>query len=154
MVMPVAYLWLKDEQGNDVYGPVTAASFEGAIEVLDFSLSVQMPIDDKTGQPTGVSKHRGVKIVKAVDASSSYLFDVCQQGLTLQEVTLRLYKMNALNQQVEYCRYIFGGVRIILFTPEASSDQQSREALVFRYNKVTHMFIDGDTTHAESWSEE
>ena len=154
MTIPTAYLWLRDEQGNDVDGPVTAVGFEGAIAVLGFSLSVQIPIDDKTGQPTGVGKHRGVKIVKAVDASSSYLFDVCQQGQMLQEVTLRLYKMNALNQQVEYCRYIFEGVRIILFTPEASSEQPSREALVFRYKKITNMFIDGDTTHAESWSEE
>ena len=69
MAIP-AYLWLKDEQGNEISGSVSVSGREGSIEVLEFNHNIYIPTDNDTGEQTGTRKHGGISIMKAFDASS------------------------------------------------------------------------------------
>ena len=48
MAIP-AYMWLKDDQGNDIKGSVTVAEREGSIEILHFDHELRIPTDNDTG---------------------------------------------------------------------------------------------------------
>ena len=43
MAIP-AYLWLKDDQGNDINGSVSVSGREGSIEVLEFHHNIYTPL--------------------------------------------------------------------------------------------------------------
>ena len=77
MAIP-AYMWLKDDQANDIKGSVSVAEREGSIEVLHFDHELRIPIDNDTGELTGTRKHEPFVITKAVDACNAILIQsVC-----------------------------------------------------------------------------
>jgi type VI secretion system secreted protein Hcp len=52
MAIP-AYMWLKDDQGNEISGSVQVAGRTGSIEILEYSHKIYIPTDSDTGDLTG-----------------------------------------------------------------------------------------------------
>ncbi len=52
MAIP-AYMWIKDDQGNDVKSTVKIQGREGSAEILGFRHNVYIPSDADTGTLTG-----------------------------------------------------------------------------------------------------
>lgn len=159
MAIP-AYMWLKDEQGNDIQGSVNVTGREGSIEVLEFNHSIYIPTDNDTGELTGTRKHGGISIAKAFDASSPYLFKACCNGQKLKEAVIRWYKIDDSGQEVEYYEHTLEGVKISSFSPQMGNVKKPElekfphtESVILRYEKVTHTYMDGNVSHSDSWTE-
>jgi type VI secretion system secreted protein Hcp len=159
MAIP-AYMWLVDEQGNEIHGSVNVAGREGAIEVLQFGHSIYIPTDTDTGELTGTRKHGGVSIVKAFDAASPYLFKACCKGQKLKQAALTWYKIDDSGQEVPYYQHVLEGVKVNSYSPEMANVKQPElekfphmETVVLRYEKITHIFMDGNISHSDSWTE-
>ncbi|SFT92750.1 type VI secretion system secreted protein Hcp [Kosakonia arachidis] len=56
MAIPI-YLWLKDDDGNDVKGSVDIQQREGSIEITALAGRVSIPTDDLTGKITATREH-------------------------------------------------------------------------------------------------
>ncbi|GGX52748.1 type VI secretion system tube protein TssD [Saccharospirillum salsuginis] len=159
MAIP-AYMWLKDEQGNDIHGSVNVAGREGSIEVLEFDHAVYIPTDNDTGELTGTRKHAGISIVKAFDSSSPYLFKACCNGQRFNSAVIRWYKIDESGQEVEYYQHELEGVKINTYSPQMGNVKRAElekiphiENVVIRYEKITHTYLDGNISYADSWTE-
>jgi type VI secretion system secreted protein Hcp len=159
MAIP-AYMWLVDEQGNEIQGSVAVAGREGSIEVLEFSHNVYIPIDNDSGEITATRKHGAVSIAKAFDASSPYLFKACCNGQKLSCATIVWYKIDETGQEVPYYEHTLEGVKINSYSPEMLNVKEPSmekyphsEHVALRYEKITHTFLDGNVSHSDSWSE-
>jgi len=56
MAIP-AYMWITDDQGNEISGSVNVAGREGSVEVLAFDHELRIPTDADSGELTGTRKH-------------------------------------------------------------------------------------------------
>lgn len=65
MAIP-AYMWIKDDQGNQIEGPITVQGREQSVEVLGFDHELRIPTDNDTGALTGTRKHEPFKDRKSV----------------------------------------------------------------------------------------
>lgn len=159
MAIP-AYLWLKDEQGNDIQGSVNVTGREGSIEVLEFNHSIYIPTDNDTGELTGTRKHGAILLKKAFDASSPYLFKACCNGQKLKKAVIRWYRIDDSGQEVEYYQHVLDGVKINSFSPKMANTKDPAlekiphiEGVSLRYEKITHTYLDGNISHFDSWND-
>ncbi|MEP4546668.1 MAG: Hcp family type VI secretion system effector [Saccharospirillum sp.] len=159
MAIP-AYLWLQDEQGNDIRGSVNVTGREGSIELIEFDHSIYIPTDNDTGELTGTRKHGAIRLVKAFDESSPYLFKACCNGQKLKNAVIRWYKIDDSGQEVEYYQHELEGVKINSYSPGMANTKDVAleriphiENISLRYEKITHTYLDGNISHFDSWNE-
>jgi type VI secretion system secreted protein Hcp len=58
------HLWLKDEDGADLFGSSQVVGREGSIEVLSLSHGMHLPADSHTGRLMGRRSHRPLTMEK------------------------------------------------------------------------------------------
>ena len=111
--MPIpAYMWI-----DGVEGSVEVADREGSVEILAFDHEVRIPTDRDTGKLTGTRKHEAVKVVKAYDASSPYLYDAVCQGKTFETVEIKWYRIDDTGTETEYFNHKLEGVKVCSVKP-------------------------------------
>ncbi|MEJ2042647.1 MAG: Hcp family type VI secretion system effector [Reinekea sp.] len=159
MAIP-AYLWLLDEQGTEISGSVNVAGREGSIEILEFDHNIYIPTDNDSGELTGTRKHGAVRIVKAFDSASPYLFKACCNGQKLSSAKIVWYKIDETGQEVPYYEHILEGVKINSYSPQMANVKDPSleriphvENVALRYEKITHIFLDGNISASDSWTE-
>ena len=159
MAIP-AYMWLKDDQGNDVQGSVSVSGREGSIEVLAFEHQLRIPTDGDTGELTGTRKHEPFVITKAYDAATPYLYKACSNGQTLQSLVLSWFKIDETGTEVEYFRHTLEGVKVTSVKPVMANVKDLEkeryphlEEVAIRYQKVTWTYLDGNIEFSDSWVE-
>ncbi len=159
MAIP-AYMWLTDDQGNEVHGSVTVTGREGTIEVLAFEHELRIPTDGDTGELTGTRKHEPFVITKSYDAASPYLYKACSTGQTLQKLVLSWFKIDETGTEVEYFRHTLEGVKVTSVGPRMENVKDSDkeryphlEQVAIRYQKITWTYLDGNIEFSDSWAE-
>ncbi|MCU7845750.1 MAG: type VI secretion system tube protein Hcp [Candidatus Thiodiazotropha sp. (ex Monitilora ramsayi)] len=159
MAIP-AYMWLKDDQGNEISGSVQVTGRTGSVEILEYSHNIYIPTDSDTGDLTGTRKHSAITVVKTFDASSPYLFKACCNGQKLQQAIIRWYNINDAGQEQEYYEHVLEGVKISSYSPGMANTKNPAmekiphiEQIALRYEKLTHTFLDGNISYSDSWIE-
>ncbi|MEJ2455449.1 MAG: type VI secretion system tube protein TssD [Candidatus Thiodiazotropha sp.] len=159
MAIP-AYMWLKDDQGNEISGSVQVSGRAGSIEILEYAHNIYIPTDSDTGELTGTRKHSAVNIIKTLDASSPYLFKACCNGQKLQQAIIRWYNINDAGQEKEYYEHVLEGVKLNSYSPGMANIKNPAmeniphiEHIAFRYERITHTFLDGNVSYSDSWVE-
>ncbi|MCW8965663.1 MAG: Hcp family type VI secretion system effector [Candidatus Pacearchaeota archaeon] len=159
--MPIpAYMWLKDDTGADVKGSVEVAGREGSVEVLAFDHEVRIPTDRDTGKLTGTRKHEAIKIVKAYDASSPYLYKAVCEGQTFSEIEMKWYQIDDTGTETEYFNHKLEGCKICSVKPvmynvkDPSKERYVHlEEVQIRYTKITWTYVDGNLQASDAWKE-
>ncbi|MBD3421162.1 MAG: type VI secretion system tube protein Hcp [Chitinivibrionales bacterium] len=159
--MPIpAYMYMTDDNGGEVKGSVDVAGREGSIEVLEFEHEVRIPTDPDTGRLTGTRKHEAIRLVKAYDASSPYLYKAVCEGQTFQEVNFHWFRIDDTGSEVEYFHHKMEGVKICSvkpFMPNVKDPTKERythlEEICMRYQKITWTYLDGNLEASDSWVE-
>ena len=100
MAIP-GYMWITDDQGSTIQGPVSIAGREGSIEILGFQHELRIPTDNDSGALTGTRKHEPFTFMKAFDAATPYLYKACSNGQTLRKVELRWYRIDDTGTEQE-----------------------------------------------------
>jgi type VI secretion system secreted protein Hcp len=159
--MPIpAYMWMKDENGAEVKGSVEVADRQGSIEVLEFEHQVRTPTDPDTGKLTGTRKHESMRVVKAFDSSSPYLYRAVCEGQTFAEIELKWYQIDDTGSETEYFNHKMEQCKIcsvkpIMYNVKDPSKERyvHLEEVEIRYQKITWTFVDGTIEASDSWVE-
>ena len=136
------------------------AGREGSVEVIAFEHQVRTPTDAHTGRLTGTRQHEGVKIVKAFDASSPYLYKAVCEGQTFQEVEIKWYSIDDTGTETEYFNHKLEGVKVcsvkpIMYNVKDPSKERyvHLEEVEMRYQKITWTYVDGNLQASDAWKE-
>jgi len=151
---------MKDETGADVKGSVEVADRQGSVEILAFDHEVRIPTDDDTGALAGTRKHGAIKLVKAFDASSPYLYKAVCQGQTFNEIEIKWYRIDDTGTETEYFNHKLESCKIVSVKPimhnvkDPSKERYVHlEEIWLRYKKITWTYLDGNLTASDSWEE-
>ncbi|NWL18284.1 Hcp family type VI secretion system effector [Pseudomonas umsongensis] len=159
MATPI-HLWLQDDGGAEIKGPVTIKDREGTIEILALDHSLYIPTDSSTGKVTGTRIHAPLQFTKEVDASSPYLYKAVTTGQTLASAEFKWYRINDAGDEAEYFITKLENVKVVKVAPkmhdskDATKEKHNHlEQVELRYEKVTWTYLDGTIVHSDSWSE-
>ena len=158
MAIP-AYLWLRDDGGNPIYGSVDVQNREGSIEVLSFSHGLLVPTDNNTGKITGTRVHAPLVIEKEFDSSSPYLYKAVATGQTLKSAEIRWYRINHAGQEECYFVMTIEGVKVTGINPgmpnakmAGNSQINHMESVSLMYDKITWRYVDGNVQYTDDWN--
>lgn len=159
MATPV-YLWLKDDDGNDIKGSVDVLNREGSIEIIAFIHEISLPTDDFNGKITGTRIHQPILINKEIDASTPYLYKALTTGKTLTSAEFKLYNINYAGQEVEYMNVLLKKVKVTAVIPmmhdikSAYGEARNHlECIQLHYEEICWNYVDGNIIHSDSWNE-
>lgn len=159
MAIP-GYMWITDDQGTKIEGPVTVAGREGSVEILGFEHELRIPTDSDNGSLTGTRKHEPFKFTKAFDNATPYLYKACSNGQTLKRIELKWYRINDTGTEEEYFRHTLEDVKLTSVKPKMHNvkdlDKERYphlEEVSCRYAKVTWTYTDGNISYSDAWNE-
>ncbi|MCL2183451.1 MAG: Hcp family type VI secretion system effector [Chitinispirillia bacterium] len=155
-----AYMWMKDNSGNSVDGSVDVSGREKSVEIFEFEHEVRIPTDPDTGKLTGTRKHEAIRLLKAFDASSPYLYKAACEGQTFSEVEIKWYRIDDSGTETEYFSHKLENVKVcsvhpIMYNVKDSSKEkfEHMEEVKLRYQKITWTYADGNLQASDSWKD-
>ena len=159
MAIP-GYMFITDDQGNNVNGTVKVKGREKSMEVLSCLHEVRIPTDADTGRLTGTRKHEPFTIVKEFDSGTPVLNKACSSGKTLNQVKVSWYKINDKGAEEEYFRHTLTNAKVVSVKPivqDVKADSKERyghlEQVAFRYVKIQWEYLDGNISTYDEWTE-
>ncbi len=159
MAIP-GYMWLLDDQGNQIKSNSKVSGREGACEVIGFQHRVYIPNDSDTGALMGTRKHEPFVITKAFCPATPELNKACCSGKTLQQVKLSWYRINDQGQEEEYFRHTLNNVKVVAVQPIMDDIKDKRketyghlESVALRYEEIRWEYLDGNIAANDKWSE-
>jgi type VI secretion system secreted protein Hcp len=151
-------MWMKNESGSPIEGSVSVVGREKSVEILEFEHEVRTPTDSDTGKLTGTRKHEAIRFLKAIDASSPYLYKAVCEGQTLKEVEIKWYRIDDAGTETEYFSHKLEGVKVCSVHPvmhnvkdPAKERFEHMEEVQLRYQKITWTYADGNLQACDSW---
>ena len=155
-----AYMWMKDSAGKAVNGSVDVAGREKSVEILEFEHEVRIPTDPDTGKLTGARKHEPIRLLKAFDASSPYLYKAVCEGQTYKEIVIKWYRINDAGAEIEYFSHKLEDVKICSVRPimhnvkdSTKEKYEHMEEVNLRYGKITWTYAQGNLQASDSWKD-
>lgn len=159
MAIP-AYIWIKDDAGNDIRGSVDVIGRQGSIEVLGFSHDITLPTDISNGKITATRIHSPFCFDKIIDSSTAYLYKALCTGKKLRSAEIKFYNINYAGQEVEYFSTLMEKVSVVSIIPMMYNTKipygerhEHLECIELRYEKITWHYMDGNIIHSDSWNE-
>jgi type VI secretion system secreted protein Hcp len=153
-------MWMKDNSGKSVDGSVNVAGREKSVEILEFEHEVRTPTDPDTGKLTSTRKHEAIRLLKAIDASSPYLYQAVCRGATFNEVVIKWYRINDAGAETEYFSHKLEDVKICSVRPimhnvkDPSKEKfEHMEEVQLRYKKITWTYADGNLQSSDAWED-
>ena len=155
-----AYVWLKDNEGNDIKGGCTQGGRIGSVEVLALKHDVELPKDPVTSEPTGVRRHRPISFLKEFDQASPLLYKACCDGQMLKEIRIDWYKGDSAGKDIIYFTHLLENCRVTKVNAhmentrsEATKDYGHLEWVEIVYSKVTWRHELEAVSHTDDWKE-
>lgn len=155
-----AYVWIVDDQGNEVKGDCCVKGREGSIEIFAFKYGVSIPVDKFNGSTNGTRQHDTVILTKPYDPTSPILFKAACDGKTLKEVCIKWYRINENGKEEEYFSHQLEQVKVVayrqqlLHTKSEDNNAHVHEDVVeLRFGKITLKHYDGNIEHTDTWLE-
>jgi len=157
MAVPV-HLFLTDDGGSIIRGSSDVKDREGSMELRGLHHEITIPTDIMTGKVTGTRQHSPFQFTKELDSASPYLFKAAATGKTLKSAEFRFYNINYAGQEVEYYRITLENVKVISVCPVMHDTRSCpgtghMEEVAFNYEKITHLFKDGNLIAQDAWNE-
>jgi len=158
--MPVhVHVWMKGQKSGDIVGDSTIVGREGSIEVIQFDSGVRTPTDPHTGNPTGARVHYPMVLMKAMDRSSPYLYQVLCTNETLTEVTLKLYETDPSGGEKERFNIKLENAHLTevkSFMPNTKDAEEQQyaynESVSIVYEKITWEDLDYRVMATDEWT--
>ena len=155
-----AYVWIVDDQGNELKSTCKVTGREGSIEALAFDYGVHMPTDQYTGSTTGTRQHKTARLTKAFCPVSPTLFKAACDGSTLKRVTIRWYAIDHNGKEQEYFTHTLEDVKVVSYQQQLKHIKDIRNDLhvhedevAFRFAKITMKHHDGNIEASDEWTQ-
>ena len=157
MASPV-YIWLTDDEGNNIKGASKVEGREGSIEAIDLQHEVYMPTDQNTGGLTGVRIHDALSYISPIDASVPTLLDACARGKNLQSAKLSFYQINDQGSEKPYYDITLQNARVTSVKTlvddvkdELNARKKHRVQVALRYEKIIWHYQEGNIQTSDEW---
>lgn len=153
-----AYVWIVDDQGNEVKGDCLVEGREGSVEIFQFDYGVYMPVDKFNGSNNGTRQHGSVKMTKPYDPTSPVLFKAACDGKTLKKVTVKWFRINENGREEEYFTHTLDDVKVVAYSQqlhhtkkEQNNNHLHEDVVEFRFAKINIKHHDGNIEHTDTW---
>lgn len=154
-----AYLFLYDENGNQIKGGCVATGREGAIEVMNSSYGVMQNVNANTGSLTGTRIHAPYRIHKQIDKTSPY-FSICVcENRRLQKALIKYYDINEAGVEYEIYRVTLDSIVIMsvnashAYVP-GSNNPNMLEVIDIRYRGIEWFCLEGNIKYVDTWNKQ
>lgn len=144
------YAEIKDSEGNQISG---GANFDGRtdlVKVLQFTHSIDIPVDQQNGELDGIREHDVFTFVKPPDPANPLLMNALTNGETLIEVIFYWYRQESGNTSL-FSTTTLENAKIASVQMSGSIPMQTVSLL---YDRITWTVIDGNISSSDSWSAE
>jgi type VI secretion system secreted protein Hcp len=153
-----AYVWIVDDQGNEIKGDCNVENREGSIEAFEFEYGVEMPVDKFNGSTNGTRQHDTAMLTKGFDPTSPVLFQAACDGRTLKQVTIKWFRINESGKEEEYFTHLLDDVKVVSYrqrlahTKDTENNNRVHEDITqFRFGKITIKHHDGNIEGTDTW---
>lgn len=159
--MPIpAYMWLKDDQGNEIKSTSQVRGREHSAEIYGLKHRVYIPTDGDTGALMSTRKHDPFVILKQYCSASPILYKACTSGKTMEEVKISWYRISDTGQEQEYFRHTLTKAKVVSVEPvmddikdKAKENYGHLERVAFRYQKIRWEYLDGNISTEDQWTD-
>jgi type VI secretion system secreted protein Hcp len=116
MALPF-FMTLKGTTQGNIEGYNTTAGREKEIQCHALDQTIDIPIDEKTGQPTGLRIHRPITITKSFDKASPLMYKALVTGERMSEVILKFFRIHKAGNQENFFTITMKNATIIKIKP-------------------------------------
>lgn len=153
-----AHMWVVGQSQGTIDGSATQQGREGSIVVEALTHSIDIPLDQVTGQPTGKRIHSPLNIHKLFDKSSPNLYLALTTGERLT-VKIKFYQISPTGREVHYFSIELEDAVIVAISPYVPMtlvpENQSyghMETVSFTYRKIKWIHEIEGTESEDDWS--
>ncbi|PLR37995.1 hypothetical protein CYR55_09805 [Chimaeribacter californicus] len=111
--MMLAYMWLKDENGQRIAGSVNEEDKKGSCEIVGLDHEMGMSTDYDVAPPVLTRRRGPMRIEKPLDSASPLLQKAICTGQLLQEVKIMVYPNQKAQQENRRFSLTLSGVQIV-----------------------------------------
>ena len=152
-----AYMYIFDENGQQINGSCLALNRVGAIEVMNSSYGMVQHVDSNTGSLMGSRKHNPFTIHKQIDKTSPYFANALCNCKKLQKAVIHYYDVNHSGQEYEIYRVTLTGVVVMSVNAThayfpGSGSSNMLESIGLRYAGIEWFYLEGHIKYEDSWS--
>lgn len=154
-----AYMYLYDENGQQVKGSCAALGREGAIEIFNSSYGVSQNTDSNTGSLMGARQHEAFTLHKQIDKTSPFFAVAVCQSRRLQKAVIHYYDINDAGVESEIYRITLNSIVIMYVNAShaympGSHTPGMMENIGIRYKGIEWFYVDGSIKYDDDWSKQ
>lgn len=153
-----AYLRITGATQGVIQGSVTQVGRENTIEVFSTKHLVHFPLDTLTGLPSGSKKHKPITILKKVDKSSTFLFQMLTTAEMITSFRLDFWQPNISGQEEQFYTIELTNARISSIRLEQMNTLEAAvqsfpvlEQITFTYESITLTNQINGTLTTDNW---
>ncbi|NLW11232.1 MAG: type VI secretion system tube protein Hcp [Clostridiaceae bacterium] len=153
----LAYMRIEGLKQGVVDGGVTDAGREATHAIYSIEHLIEVPIDQNTGMPTGMRRHRPFVVTTQISSGTPLLNQMCTTG-EQAKVTIEYWHINAQGQEEKYYEAILDSALVMkisqykpmVFIPENESYGDMVE-ISFSYKKITWRHLASGIETYDDW---
>lgn len=150
-----AYMRVEGSTQGPIEGSVISPhGYENWIAVGSFGHNLKVPVDPRSGSPTGTRMHGPIRVVIPFDKSAPQLYSALVTGELLTEVEIQFLRVNETGLQEHFFTILLQDAVIISMSPSlVPSSEQSRMMTIvsFSYRRITWTDVIDSKTFQDDW---
>lgn len=152
-----AYMYIYDENGNQIKGSCLATGREGAIEIMNSSYGMYQTTSSSTGKLMGARQHNPFTLHKEIDKTSPFFAVAVCQSRRLQKAVIHYYNIDDAGIEYEIYRITLNSIVIMsVSTAHAyipgSHTPGMMENISISYSGIEWFYIEGNIKYDDDWS--
>ncbi len=152
-----AYMYIYDENGNQIKGNCKAQGRDGAIEVINSSYGVYQNTCRNTGKLMDSREHNAFTLHKEIDKTSPYFAIAVCQSKRLQKAVIHYYNINDAGIEYEIYRITLNNIVIMSVSAAhtyipGSNTPGMMENIAIAYAGIEWFYLDGNIKYDDDWS--
>ena len=148
------FMWVMDNEGNQIDGDVSYGGFEGSHEVLEYSSEVFLPLDPVDYTIAGMPRFLPVQITKLVNQGTPLLFSTMVNGQPLQQVMFKFLKAETDSADLtEFFQITLEDVKLSTLNTQLQLINNTNmlvELVEFVYDKITWLHVESGVEYSFS----
>ena len=153
-----AYLSIVAQRQGPIRGSVIQKGREGKILVMGAMHEIVAPRDPASGIPTGKRAHKPFTILKELDRSTPYLFNILTNNENISSAEIQFWQPSPMGVERQHytVRFVNANIASIHFKmPNNRLVKLARlteyEEVAFTYQRIEWIWNDGNLSSVDDW---
>lgn len=151
-----AYMYIYDENGQQIKGSCQALGRVGAIEIMNSGYSMNHLTCSNTGKLMGARQHNGFTLHKEIDKTSPFFAVALCQSRRLQKAVIHYYDIDDAGIEYEIYRITLDSIVIMSLNATHAYVPNSHtcgmiENITIRYAGIEWFYLQGNIKYEDDW---